>query len=89
VLTGKVNPSRRLPITFPADLSQMPRPVLPGHGTPYNTPITIRYDEGAEVGYRCFAKKNEKPLFAFGHGLSGAVGSPAPGVGRRPTKRYS
>jgi beta-glucosidase len=70
VLTGKMNPSGRLPITFPADLSQMPRPVLPGLGTPYNTPITIRYDEGAEVGYRWYAQKNHKPMYAFGYGLS-------------------
>jgi beta-glucosidase len=70
VLTGKVNPSGRLPITFPKSLSQTPRPELPGLGTPWGTPTTIRYDEGAEVGYRWFAKKDEKPLFAFGHGLS-------------------
>jgi beta-glucosidase len=70
VLTGAVNPSGRLPITFPADLSQMPRPVLPGLGTPYNTPTTIRYDEGSEVSYRWYAQKNIKPLYAFGHGLS-------------------
>jgi beta-glucosidase len=70
VLTGKVDPSGRLPITFPADLSQTPRPELPGLGTPWGTPTTIRYDEGAEVGYRWYAKKNEKPLYAFGYGLS-------------------
>ena len=70
VLTGKVNPSGRLPITFPKSLAQTPRPELPGLGTPWGTPTTIRYDEGAEVGYRWFAKKDEKPLFAFGHGLS-------------------
>lgn len=70
VLTGKVNPSGRLPITFPLDLAQTPRPELPGLGTPWGTPVTIRYDEGAEVGYRWFAKKNAKPLYAFGHGLS-------------------
>jgi beta-glucosidase len=70
ILTGKVNPSGRLPITFPIDLAQTPRPQLPGLGTPWGTPTTIRYDEGAEVGYRWFAKKNEKPLYAFGHGLS-------------------
>ncbi|MFY9200772.1 MAG: beta-glucosidase [Methanosarcina flavescens] len=69
-LTGKVNPSGRLPITFPKSLAQTPRPELPGLGTPWGTPTTIRYDEGAEVGYRWFAKKDEKPLFAFGHGLS-------------------
>jgi beta-glucosidase len=70
VLTGKVNPSGRLPITFPTDLAQTPRPELPGLGTPWGTPTTIRYDEGADVGYRWFAKKGEKPLYAFGHGLS-------------------
>ena len=54
VLTGKVNPSGRLPITFPKSLAQTPRPELPGLGKPWGTPITIRYDEGAEVGYRWF-----------------------------------
>jgi beta-glucosidase len=70
ILTGKVNPSGRLPITFPADLTQTPRPQLPGLGTPWGTPVTIRYDEGAEVGYRWYAQKNLEPLYAFGHGLS-------------------
>jgi len=70
VLTGKVNPSGWLPITFPADLAQTPRPELPGLGTPWGTAVTIRYNEGAEIGYRWFAKKGKKPLYAFGHGLS-------------------
>jgi beta-glucosidase len=70
VLGGEVNPSGRLPVTFPADLAQTPRPELPGLGTPAGTPTTIRYDEGAEVGYRWFALRGEKPLYAFGHGLS-------------------
>jgi beta-glucosidase len=70
VLTGAVNPSGRLPITFPVDLGQTPRPELPDSGTPWATPTTIRYDEGAEVGYRWFAKTATRPLFAFGHGLS-------------------
>jgi beta-glucosidase len=69
VLTGRVNPSGRLPITFPESLDQTPRPELPGLGTPWGTPTTIRYDEGAEVGYRWFAKTGAKPLYAFGHGL--------------------
>lgn len=69
ILTGKVNPSGRLPLTFPADLAQTPRPELPGLGTPWGTPVTIRYDEGAEVGYRWYAQKNHQPLYAFGHGL--------------------
>ncbi|HEY6983476.1 MAG TPA: glycoside hydrolase family 3 C-terminal domain-containing protein [Pseudolabrys sp.] len=70
VLTGKVNPSGRLPISFPESLAQTPRPVLPGIETPWGTPITIRYDEGAEVGYRWHAQKNQRPMYAFGHGLS-------------------
>jgi len=70
VLTGSVNPSGRLPLTFPASLAQTPRPELPGLGTPWGTPTTIRYNEGAEVGYRWFAKTSEMPLFTFGHGLS-------------------
>jgi beta-glucosidase len=69
VLTGTVNPSGRLPITFPADLEQTPRPELPGMGTPWGTPTTIEYNEGAEVGYRWFAKTGAKPMYAFGHGL--------------------
>ena len=70
VLTGKVNPSGHLPITFPADLAETPRPELPGLGTPWGTPTTIRYDEGAEVGYRWYAQENHTPLYYFGHGLS-------------------
>jgi beta-glucosidase len=70
VLTGIVNPAGRLPLTFPVDLTQTPRPHLPGLGTPWGTPTTIRYDEGADVGYRWFATRNHIPLFAFGHGLS-------------------
>jgi len=70
ILTGKVNPSGRLPITFPVDLSQTPRPELPGMGTAWGTPVTIHYEEGAEVGYRWYTKTGAKPLFAFGHGLS-------------------
>jgi beta-glucosidase len=70
LVTGKVNPSGRLPITFPESLDQTPRPELPGIETPWGTPVTIKYNEGAEVGYRWFAKKGEKPMFPFGFGLS-------------------
>jgi beta-glucosidase len=73
LLAGKVNPSGRLPITFPVDLAQTPRPELPGLGAPWGTSVTIRYDEGAEVGYRWFAQKNLEPMYAFGHGLSYAT----------------
>jgi beta-glucosidase len=70
LLTGAVNPSGRLPVSFPADLAQTPRPEIPGLGTPWGTPTTIHYDEGAEVGYRWFAQQRERPLHAFGHGRS-------------------
>jgi beta-glucosidase len=70
VLTGAVNPSGRLPITFPESLEQTPRPELPGMGTPWGTPVTIEYNEGAEIGYRWHAKTGAKPLYPFGHGLS-------------------
>ncbi len=69
VLVGQVNPSGRLPVTFPADLAQTPRPELPEQG-PWGTPSSIDYAEGAEVGYRWFATTGQAPLFAFGHGLS-------------------
>ncbi len=70
VLAGQVNPSGRLPVTFPVDLAQTPRPELPGQGVPWGTPSTVDYVEGAEVGYRWFARTGQVPLFAFGHGLS-------------------
>ncbi|MBH0119900.1 glycoside hydrolase family 3 protein [Rhodococcus sp. CX] len=69
VLSGAVNPSGRLPITFPESLEQTPRPELPGLGTPWGTAVTIEYNEGAEVGYRWFAETGARPMYAFGHGL--------------------
>lgn len=79
VLFGRVNPSGRLPVTFPADESQLPHPQqtdpesttsLPG--TPVKGGIIpVDYDvEGADVGYRWFARTQQKPLFPFGYGLS-------------------
>lgn len=70
ILTGRVNPSGRLPITFPVDLDQTPRPRLPGVGVPWGTASTIEYSEGADVGYRWYAGNGHAPMFAFGHGLS-------------------
>lgn len=70
LLSGKVNPSGRLPVSWPADLSQLPRKDLPGAagGTP---PDSVDYAiEGADVGYRWYQSKDIKPLFAFGYGLS-------------------
>jgi beta-glucosidase len=70
VLSGAVNPSGRLPVTFYEGVEQTPHPVLPGFGTPTNTPTVINYHEGAEVGCRWLARTGDKPLYAFGHGLS-------------------
>jgi beta-glucosidase len=71
VLTGQVDASGRLPVTFPAALTQLPRPVLDGDpGKPDDT-FEVDYTiEGAAVGYKWFDKKGHQPLFAFGHGLS-------------------
>ncbi|MBI1682869.1 beta-glucosidase family protein [Caulobacter hibisci] len=70
VLFGAVNPSGRLPMTFPASLSQYPREALPGRGLPEKTQFDVPYIEGADVGYRRFAVTGDKPLFPFGYGLS-------------------
>jgi len=71
VLSGKVAPSGRLPITFPTALSQLSQPALPGADLPNETtPFEIRYPEGSDVGYRGFAARGENPLFPFGYGLS-------------------
>ncbi len=70
ILAGQVNPSGRLPITFPVDLNQTPRPELPGRDATWGTRSTIEYSEGSDVGYRWFARRGRVPMFAFGHGLS-------------------
>jgi beta-glucosidase len=70
VLTGAVNPSGRLPVTFPAGTDDLPRADLAGFGDPFGTPHTIEYHEGADVGYRWFAAQGVRPMYAFGFGRS-------------------
>jgi beta-glucosidase len=70
ILTGKVNPSGHLPISFPASPDQLAHPVLAGAGLPNETPAQVTYDEGAAIGYKWYDAKGFTPLFAFGHGLS-------------------
>lgn len=71
VLTGAVDASGRLPVTFPAALDQLPRPVLDGDPQKPDDLFAVDYTiEGAAVGYKWFDKKGHQPLFAFGHGLS-------------------
>lgn len=69
LLLGAVNPSGRLPATFPKDESQLPRPVRPGTGLKDKEMFTIDYSEGAAVGYKWFDRNNLEPQFPFGHGL--------------------
>jgi beta-glucosidase len=75
VLSGEVNPSGRLPATFPASLAQLPRPKLDGDAKTKDENIiekvTTDYNiEGAAIGYKWFDLKGHKPLFPFGYGLS-------------------
>jgi beta-glucosidase len=70
ILTGKVNPSGHLPISFPASPDQLARPDIAGLGQPDGTPAEVLYDEGAAIGYKWYDVKGYKPLFWFGHGLS-------------------
>jgi beta-glucosidase len=83
ILVGDVNPSGKLPMTFPKSEQDLPRPKiatapqLDGAQTGDQFPTgsaaanyVVRYDEGAEVGYKWYEAANKRPLFAFGAGLS-------------------
>ena len=67
VVFGDVNPSGKLPFTFPKQLTDSPAH-QPGMTFPNRHKVT--YEEGIFVGYRWFDEKDIEPLFAFGHGLS-------------------
>jgi beta-glucosidase len=65
ILFGDVNPSGKLPTTFPVRLEDNPAYInYPGENG------QVRYGEGIFVGYRYYDKKEITPLFPFGHGLS-------------------
>ena len=65
VLFGDVNPSGKLPTTFPVRLQDNPAYInYPGENG------KVRYGEGIFVGYRYYDRKEIEPLFPFGHGLS-------------------
>ncbi|WP_210485396.1 beta-glucosidase [Microvirga antarctica] len=79
VLFGRVNPSGRLPITFPSDEGDLPRPIQSDPTMLAASPgleikggiVNIPYDiEGSDVGYRWASREGKMPLFRFGHGLS-------------------
>jgi beta-glucosidase len=65
VLFGDVNPSGKLPTTFPERIEDNPAYLnYPGENG------EVRYGEGIFVGYRYYDRKRIEPRFAFGHGLS-------------------
>ena len=66
VVFGAVNPSGKLPFTFPVRLEDNSAHAL----GEYPGTDTVRYNESIFVGYRWHDKEALKPLFAFGHGLS-------------------
>ncbi|MDE6157381.1 MAG: glycoside hydrolase family 3 C-terminal domain-containing protein, partial [Muribaculaceae bacterium] len=73
VLFGKVNPSGKLPMTFPvalADNGAHATGSYPGVKRADSPIFDLEYKEGILVGYRWHDTKKVKPLFAFGHGLS-------------------
>jgi len=73
VLTGKVNPSGRLPFTVPFRYEDGPIKTerqYPGIKEDGDAYWQTHYDEGIYVGYRWYEAKDIKPQFAFGHGLS-------------------
>ena len=73
VLSGDVNPSGKLPFTWHQQLNDCGAHALntyPGTWREDYKIIDEEYKEGIYVGYRWTDKQKNKPLFAFGHGLS-------------------
>ncbi|MCP2366030.1 beta-glucosidase [Agromyces flavus] len=72
LLWGDVNPSGKLPMTFPKSVADTPT------STPEQYPgivdesgiRQVEYSEGLEVGYKWYDEQGIEPLFEFGHGLS-------------------
>jgi beta-glucosidase len=82
ILFGDVNPSAKLPMTFPKSEADLPHPKLivpppnaqgreavmrTGEAKPT---FSVKYDEGLKVGYKWYDAENKTVLFPFGHGLS-------------------
>jgi beta-glucosidase len=80
VLFGEVNPSGKLPMTFPLSTNDLPRttvtqPPTQGRGPENGGVLTkptfdVHYDEGLKVGYKWYDAENKPVLFPFGFGLS-------------------
>ncbi|MDR3796967.1 MAG: glycoside hydrolase family 3 C-terminal domain-containing protein [Terracidiphilus sp.] len=82
IIFGEVNPSAKLPITFPVSEADLPHPILVGPSPEEGAPganmrtgvarptFKVHYDEGLKVGYKWFDAENKTVLFPFGFGLS-------------------
>ncbi len=82
ILFGDVNPSAKLPMTFPRSVEDLPHPNLvmpPPHAKPIqdehhttlkNPRFDVHYDEGLKVGYKWYDAEKKPVLFPFGYGLS-------------------
>jgi beta-glucosidase len=83
VLYGNVNPSAKLPMTFPLSVADLPHPDLvkppPGHDAGAGAVLkpedakptfSVHYDEGLKVGYKWYDAEKKPVLFPFGYGLS-------------------
>ena len=86
ILFGDVNPSAKLPITFPKSDTDLPHPTLvkppkrsttqPSDSEPWRAiakglPVfQVTYDEGLKVGYKWYDAERKEVLFPFGYGLS-------------------
>jgi beta-glucosidase len=80
VLFGDVNPSAKLPLTFPLSVNDLPHTTVmqppvrdrgPETGAVLTSPtFDVHYDEGLEVGYKWYDAEKKLVLFPFGHGLS-------------------
>jgi beta-glucosidase len=86
ILFGEVNPSGKLPITFPRSEADLPHPEIvqppshskanPSGGPEWKqtaagfAPFQVTYNEGVKVGYKWYDAMNKPVLFPFGYGLS-------------------
>ncbi len=82
VLFGAVNPSAKLPMTFPLSVADLPHPklILPPPHSESAAPVqrkvltsptfSVHYDEGLKVGYKWYDAEKKPVLFPFGFGLS-------------------
>jgi beta-glucosidase len=70
ILFGDVNPSGKLPFTFPVKLEDSPAMKLGEYPSTPGNPLKQTYKDDIFVGYRYFDTYKVAPQFAFGHGLS-------------------